>query len=633
MIKYATPLIFLFPVFVFTQFESLQKIESEKTEGIAKICFLPGKDYVATGIYEDPAGVNFESLRGGEDFLFKKDQDTFPRSHSTLFVTRYDRSGNVKWAVNAYAAEGIHPWDMVTDKTGNIIVCGNYSGRVIFNSTDKGKSLSFRGADRAPSGNHGYNLNTFIVKYSADGNMLWAKTGISYDHSAAMQVKLDAQDNIYVRAYCHQNSISFDTYTLLPGQAGRVPYFHLLILKLSPKGEEEWITYGGSTGNISPKNMEVSPEGRVMVECAVFENLRLANTNGKLFEQKLAPDQAYGRIYLDENGDFNHFEEEKNFHVYRNSVKKITSAKGEQYHILKVYDHQKRELTWGDKLYKTQAEDFFLAKINAGNQPDWIIHCGTQYDEAGLDLALDSNNNVLVSGWFNKQLELQGTDGTTMQLQSNISGLFVASFGLDGELNWAENCGDLFYSWRTDPALRISVSPDNILFAYGQVNMPGKIGEKKVDILGKIDQHSYKTEWDSLMFMYSDAFITQRPLIEEIPLASRTPSNPEDSLEAEVYIPSPRMIEQTPDPYFNALVYPNPVGNNGRTIQVSIDLDSRQKVHWLLTDSNGKIILEEDSVMGPKDTKEFSFTDYAAGVYFLQITIGKKTVLKRVVVL
>jgi hypothetical protein len=149
---------------------------------------------------------------------------------SDIFIVKYDASGNILWAKSA-GTSGYEDnvYSISTDANGNIFAVGMFDGHTItFGST----TLT----------NNGYR-NTFIVKYDASGNILWAKSagGIGYDYGDG--ISTDGIGNVFVTGHFESPTITFGTTTLM--NAGD---FDVFIAKYDPSGNVSWAESVGGHG-------------------------------------------------------------------------------------------------------------------------------------------------------------------------------------------------------------------------------------------------------------------------------------------------------------------------------------------------------------------------------------------------
>ena len=77
-----------------------------------------------------------------------------------FFIAKYDTAGNVIWAKSAGGSSFDQGRSLSADAAGNVFVTGWFGGTIVFGTT----TLSSVGGN-----------STFLVKYDALGNVLWAK--------------------------------------------------------------------------------------------------------------------------------------------------------------------------------------------------------------------------------------------------------------------------------------------------------------------------------------------------------------------------------------------------------------------------------------------------------------------------
>lgn len=138
-----------------------------------------------------------------------KDSYTFGTSTITstgaydMFILKNDVNGNLVWlkgigsSVGDDEARGVS-----TDAFGNIYVSGYFNGTISIGNT----SLTSAG-----------DADIFILKFSADGSLIWAKQAGGTDRDQAFDIKVDALGNSYLtgRFYGTANfgSISLNTFS------------------------------------------------------------------------------------------------------------------------------------------------------------------------------------------------------------------------------------------------------------------------------------------------------------------------------------------------------------------------------------------------------------------------------------
>lgn len=135
---------------------------------------------LVTGIFKDTLAFGNDSLRT---------TDTY---NGNGFLVKYDSAGNEIWARqanNPTRADYAFGYSVITDAAKNIYETGFFYTKIVFGS-DTLKNPPMPGGA------------AFLVKYSANGNLIWAKQShCSYNRDSVMwegySLAIDNRDNIY----------------------------------------------------------------------------------------------------------------------------------------------------------------------------------------------------------------------------------------------------------------------------------------------------------------------------------------------------------------------------------------------------------------------------------------------------
>lgn len=130
--------------------------------------------------------IAFESTGAGQD----------------VFVAKYDTAGNVLWARNAGGSDGYHySWAVATDSAGNIYITGIFEDTIWFGS------LALTSATAG-------NGDIFLVKYDANGNVIWARQAGGIYDDQGFSVATDSSGNVLVAGGFYSPTCSFGSVTL-----------------------------------------------------------------------------------------------------------------------------------------------------------------------------------------------------------------------------------------------------------------------------------------------------------------------------------------------------------------------------------------------------------------------------------
>ena len=152
-------------------------------------------------------------------------------SGDEMFIVKYDASGTVLWAKNA----GCNPSSIATDANGNVLVTGYYYTPTITFGTF---TLTNAGIG-----------NFFIVKYDANGNVVWAKGAGGSSNDFSYCIATDLSGNVFVSGMFQSPFINFNSDTLYSPSGSTDPMF---LLKYNPAGTFLWakaLKSGGDDNN------------------------------------------------------------------------------------------------------------------------------------------------------------------------------------------------------------------------------------------------------------------------------------------------------------------------------------------------------------------------------------------------
>jgi Fibronectin type III domain len=141
-------------------------------------------------------------------------------------IVKYDTLGDVVWAKNYGSAQGDIAHGVVLDMSGNVYVCGFFSGTM----TVEGVTVTTRGL-----------FDVFLAKYDANGILLWLKSAGGTGSDIAHGIVVDSQGNAGVTGE-FQGTATFGTHSVKASGLGDA-----FIAKYDAAGNNLWVHKGGST--------------------------------------------------------------------------------------------------------------------------------------------------------------------------------------------------------------------------------------------------------------------------------------------------------------------------------------------------------------------------------------------------
>lgn len=153
---------------------------NERTENIAKDS---ENNIYVTGSFSG------DSIRFGSFKLTK----LFPSYLSSIFLVKYDPTGNVIWA-KTVSGEA-NSYGIIIDKNDNVIIGGSF-----YSTMDFGSSVFL---------NNGGSADIFIAKFTKNGGLIWARKAGGTETDYCLGVGVDSIGNIYQTGIVGYSSNSF----------------------------------------------------------------------------------------------------------------------------------------------------------------------------------------------------------------------------------------------------------------------------------------------------------------------------------------------------------------------------------------------------------------------------------------
>jgi DNA-binding beta-propeller fold protein YncE len=271
----------------------------ERGEGIA---VDPNGNVYVAGYFRSDA-LSFGSVTLEKDFF----------AIENIFIVKYDPKGQLLWAKSADGK-----W---SGNSGTNIIAVDPNGNVYVTGYFESSTLSF---DSITLKNEGEERDLFVVKYSPNGQVLWAKSIGGKDYESGIGIAVDARGNAYVMGHFCSDRLTIGSTTLrraantsiirkgdMPGElsmrVGDIRIWRktwdqvicegdIFIVKYTPNGQVLWAKSASRKGTKSGTGLAVDPSGNVYVtgwfesDELILDTIRLENRGlNSMFVGKLKP--------------------------------------------------------------------------------------------------------------------------------------------------------------------------------------------------------------------------------------------------------------------------------------------------------------------------------------------------------
>ncbi|WP_181885161.1 SBBP repeat-containing protein [Pontibacter diazotrophicus] len=314
-----------------------------------------------------------------------------------------------QWVKDAGGLDYSESSRIATDASGNSYVTGNYARSVTFGTTT---------LTGGPDG------NTFLVKYSNDGQLVWAKQIKGTSVVETMDMAVDGSGNIYVTGN-FKGTATVGAFTLTSPD-DRAAF----VAKFDATGNVVWAKQANSTevDDVRGENITVDGSGNVYVTGNFFSSatfgattitatrdeqvfiakyaangnltwVKMAGGLGSCFTHDIATDNS-GNLYL--TGQF-----------------WLTATFG------------------STTLYKDDSiitsGEVFIAKYDASGNALWAKQAGGAGSDAATGIVVDDNGNSYITGFFQGTTAAFGSATVTGNSAKNV---FLAKYSAAGGFMW-----------------------------------------------------------------------------------------------------------------------------------------------------------------------------------------------------
>lgn len=342
-------------------------------------------------------------------------------SVADIFTTSYSSSGNRNWIEQTGTALEDFPQAITVAASGNVYVAGYTEGEL--------ESGAWQGA-----------ADCFVIKYNASGTEQWVKQYGSVDNDYCWGIAADSSENLYVIG---------GTKSVFPDSgATNTKGDDLVLFKLNASGVRQWVKQLGRDGAIS-ENTYSNTYG-VAVDVDASNNVIIGGvTNDSIGGTALgdydillaAYDTSGSQTWIEQLGTA--------YGDYLRGLK--VAASGNIYLTGYTYGTADPDYDYADYDEDADSTEVFLYKYSAAGSQQWVRQNGTSGEDRGYGLAIDSSENIFVTG---------ATTGDLVGSNAGSYDIFILKYSSSGSLSWEVQNGSDVYDMATGVT---TDSSDNVI--------------------------------------------------------------------------------------------------------------------------------------------------------------------------
>lgn len=333
---------------------------------------------------------------------------------------------------------------LCTDADGNVYMAGNIAGYAeIENTIVQGAGV----------------FDIIVTKYSAEGNMIWAKSFGGQGMDKATDIAFSPSGSLYV---CGYTSGTAQFGSLSTTAVSKQDAF---LLKLDLNGAVQWVKTAGGDSNDVFNSLALDNDGNIYTCGSFRRNIKAGGTT--LTSPNLYSESVF--IKYDASGNV--------------TWAKNTSGNGANVANGIAFDKNGHvvsagfftgTLSLGDKqtISFTPSYDIYVIKLDRDGNPSWLTKDGSASEDAAYAITCDNDGNSYITGYI-------GGPGIFGDKSTSFRGwndLFVARHNVDGSCEWVRDGG----GFKLDLGIAITVSANNILYVTGMFESNATFGATTV---------------------------------------------------------------------------------------------------------------------------------------------------------
>ncbi|MCU0850510.1 MAG: PKD domain-containing protein [Candidatus Thermoplasmatota archaeon] len=371
--------------------------------------------------------------------------------HETIFQEAFI-DPEWSWAGGGGGDSIDYGYDVVADDDGNCYITGKFDGEAVFGGI---LLTSYGGWD------------IFVAKLDKEGVWQWVVNAGGGGQDGGASIAVDDEGNSYITGVFYDVAWFGNTsLTSIGGPADP----DVFVTKIDTNGNWQWAVRGGGYVGDAGYGIAVDEEGNSYVTghfmwSATFGLTQLTSQgSADVFVAMLDTNGVWGWAVSGGGSQPDY-------------VCDITV--GDDGDLYLTGDFEGSATFGTDTLTSLGNVDVFIAKLDTAGNWMWARSGGSLSIERGYDIAVDSNNNVYVTGVFLASI----TFGTTTLFGMGSWDVYVVKIDSDGTWQWAVSVG----SSATEGAWGIAVDHNDHPFICGVFGGVVTIGESTIISLDSHD--------------------------------------------------------------------------------------------------------------------------------------------------
>jgi len=382
------------------------------------------------------------------------DTITLTSNVGSFFIVKYDSDGTILWANSANTAYNYDVHSICADARGNVYVIGNFNA----------PTITF-GAITLTNTNSGNSPEVFLVKYSSDGTVLWARSAGGSTGEAGKDVTTDGNNNVYITgSFTSTFTIGSTTLT----SAGSSDVF---LVKYDPNGTFLWAKSEGSQYTEHGHCVTTDASGNVYL-AGLFASSTITIGTTTL-TNSVSYEYYTSDVFIAKYTPAGEVLWAKSAGGTRNdNVYEISSDNSGNLYI--GGDFESATFTIGTTTITNAVNDIlfssidaYIAKYTSDGTLQWVNTIAGIYDDYIGDICTDTYGNVYATGCLSNSNITTGTTSTINLILTGTPAAYIVKYAPDGSALWANILNESLSGGAS-----INTDASNNLYSLGDFRSP-----------------------------------------------------------------------------------------------------------------------------------------------------------------
>ncbi|MEP7265336.1 MAG: T9SS type A sorting domain-containing protein [Bacteroidota bacterium] len=271
----------------------------------------------------------------------------------------------------------------------------------------------------------------YVAKYDANGNYLWSSAGGGTDGEGARDIATDAAGNIYVTGEFFSPTFSFGTGTVVNSAGNSADLF---LLKYDTAGNELWGKNAGGNSNDYGTTVTLDGLGNIIVGGGFLSSVFSAsgtilnNANSSSLDALILKYDATGNLTWAKS--FAGTGDDGVNHIDADAAGNIVAAGF----------YNSPSITAGTFTLNNStplSEDLFILKLNSAGNVQWALSAGGTDNERADDIEINNSGTITVAVNYESAFQF---GNFPIALPSDVD-FFVSILDSSGNIYWVESAG------------------------------------------------------------------------------------------------------------------------------------------------------------------------------------------------